>query len=190
MRPNPIRRMALGWLLVCGLAACSSTVTPAASSTDGASPATSPGGSAEVPPTTGDAITVTGVEYAYQGIPEGARAGTVVSFVNGGNEVHEIVAVRRNEGVTTTLEELLAMPDTESEKFVTFLGVAVATPGQTAPETITLDQPGGYIFVCFIPVGTTALPSLAPGASPNESLLPDGPPHFVQGMVAEFSVTE
>jgi hypothetical protein len=54
----------------------------------------------------------------------------------------------------------------------------------------TKDQPGGYIFICFIPVGTTELPSLVPDATPNESLLPDGPPHFVQGMVAEFSVTE
>jgi hypothetical protein len=34
-----------------------------------------------------------------------------------------------------------------------------------------------------------ALPSLAAGATPGEDHLPDGPPHFVQGMIAEFTVT-
>ena len=183
-----MKRTALAVVLLGTLAACSNATPPAGSSAGASpnasadSPATSPSGAA--------AVTVTGVEYAYQGIPESAKAGTVVTFVNGGNEVHEIVAIRRNAGVTTTLDELLAMPEEESNKLVSFLGVAVASPGETAPETITLDQPGGYIFICFIPVGTTALPSLAPGATPNESLLPDGPPHFVQGMVAEFTVAE
>ena len=188
MRSNTCRNAALFALLVGSLAACASSTAPATSSSPG-SPATSPGGSLASPAGGAD-VTVTGVEYAYQGVPEGAKTGTVVSFVNGGTEVHEIVAVRRNEGVTTPLEELLAMPDTESEKLVTFLGVAVASPGESAPETITLDQPGRYVFICFIPVGTTELPSLAPDATPNESFLPDGPPHFVQGMVAEFTVTD
>ena len=63
-----------------------------------------------------DAITVAGVQYAYEGIREAARAGSVVSFQNDGNEVHVIVVVRRDEGVTTTLEDLLAMPEAESEQ--------------------------------------------------------------------------
>jgi plastocyanin len=182
-----MKRIALAGVLIGALAACSNSIPPAAS---GAS--TSPSASAASPATSsgGTDVTVTGVEYAYQGVPERAKTGSIVSFVNGGNEVHEVVAIRRNEGVTTTLDELLAMPEEESNKLVTFLGVAVASPGETAPETITLDEPGSYVFICFIPVGTTELPSLAPDATPNESLLPDGPPHFVQGMVAEFSVTD
>ena len=183
-----MKRTALIGVLVGALAACSNSTPPAGSNAD-----TSPTASAESPatsPSAGDGVTVTGVEYAYQGVPDSAKAGTVITFVNGGKEIHEIVAIRRNEGVSTTLDELLAMPEEESNQLVTFLGVAVASPGQTAPETITLDQPGSYIFICFIPVGTTELPSLAPDATPNESLLPDGPPHFLQGMVAEFSVTD
>ena len=183
-----MKRTVLAGVLIGALAACSNSTPPAGSSAD-----PSPMASAESPATSplgADGVTVTGVEYGYQGVPDSAKAGTVVTFVNGGNEVHEIVAIRRNAGVTTTLDELLAMPEEESNKLVSFLGVAVASPGETAPETITLDQPGNYIFICFIPVGTTELPSLAPDATPNESLLPDGPPHFVQGMVAEFSVTE
>jgi plastocyanin len=182
-----MKRIALAGLLIGLLAACSST--PPGGSTVASAPAASAESPATSPPT-GEGVTVTGVEYAYQGVPDGAKAGTLVTFVNGGKEVHEIVAIRRNEGVTTTLDELLAMPEEESNKLVSFLGVAVASPGETAPEKITLDKPGDYILICFIPVGTTELPSLAPDATPNESLLPDGPPHFIQGMVAEFTVTE
>lgn len=140
-------------------------------------------------PADGDVVQVTAIEYAYTGLPTSLPAGTSLGMTNAGAEVHELVLVRIGDDVTATLEELLAMPEEESNKLVSFLGVAVASPGESAPETITLDQPGSYIFLCFIPVGTTTLPSLAPDATPNESLLPDGPPHFVQGMVAEFSVT-
>jgi plastocyanin len=185
---NVTGRIAVSLLIIVTLAACSSTGAPAPSGTV-VSPATSPGNSTESPTPGDSAIEVTGVEYAYQGVPEMVPAGTVVSFFNAGEEVHQIVAVRRNEGVTTSLDELLAMPEGESNKLVTFLDIAVAGPGETAPNTITLDQPGSYIFVCFIPVGTTALPSLAPGATPNADTLPDGKPHFLEGMVAEFSAT-
>jgi plastocyanin len=185
MRSSLFRHIALGGLLVGSLAACSgTTASPGTTSTLG-----TPDASAGSPVTGSESVTVTGVEYAYEGIPGNVTAGTTITFVNSGQEVHEIVAVRRNEGVTTTLDELLAAPEDELEQFVTFLGVAIADPGETAPETITLDQPGGYIFLCFIPVGTTALPSTAPGESPSASL-PAGPPHVVQGMVAEFTVTE
>jgi plastocyanin len=180
--------IAIGLLITVSLAACSSTGAPE-SSEAAAPPVTSPGTSTE-PQAPGDSpIEVTGVEYAYQGVPETAPAGTEVSFFNAGEEVHQIIAVRRNDGVTTSLDELLAMSEAESNKLVTVLDVAVAEPGETAPNTIALDQPGSYIFICFIPVGTTALPSLAPGATPNESTLPEGKPHFLEGMVAEFSVT-
>ncbi len=183
-----MKRVALAGVLAVALAACSNAIPPV-----GSSSAMSPEATAHASGTSSsgaDEVTVTGIEYAYQGVPDNAKAGTVVTFVNGGSEVHEVVAIRRNEGVTTTLDELVAMPEEESNKLVSFLGVAIASPGDTAPETIALDQPGSYIFICFIPVGTKALPSLAPDATPNESLLPDGPPHFVQGMVAEFNVTE
>jgi plastocyanin len=176
-------------LLVTGiLAACSGTGAPASSS-DVESPVTSPRNATESPTTDDGPIEVTGVEYAYQGVPETVTAGTMISFFNAGEEVHQIVAVRRNEGVTTSLDELLAMPEAESNKLVTFLDIAVAGPGETAPNTITLDQPGSHIFICFIPVGTMSLPSLAPGATPNAETLPEGKPHFLEGMVAEFSVT-
>jgi plastocyanin len=174
-------------LLVGSLAACAGTGAPGP--TSAVSPSTPPGNATESPISGDSPIEVTGVEYAYQGVPETVPAGTKLSFVNAGEEVHQIVAVKRNAGVTTSLDELLSMPEAESNKLVTFLDIAVAGPGETAPNTITVDQPGSYIFVCFIPVGTTALPSLAPGATPNDATLPAGKPHFLEGMVAEFTVT-
>jgi plastocyanin len=184
---NALRTLACVFLLILTLAACSGTNAPPASSA-APSPAESPDRSAQVPAAS-SALTVTGVEYAYEGVPQTAPAGTVVTFVNAGNEVHQIVAARRNDGVIASLDELLAMPEEESNKLVTILGMAVALPGETAPDTISLDKPGTYFFVCFIPVGVTAFPSLAPDATPTESLVPDGPPHFIQGMVAEITVT-
>jgi plastocyanin len=188
MRGSAVRRIAASLLIIGSLASCSTMGAPAPSGA-AASPSTSPANPTESPNSGVNPIEVTGVEYVYQGVPETAPAGTVVSFMNAGEEVHQIVAVRRNEGVTTSLDELLAMPEAESNKLVTFLDIAVAGPGETAANTITLGQPGSYIFVCFIPVGTTALPSLAPGATPNENTLGEGKPHFLEGMVAEFNVT-
>src|SRR5215204_3132214 len=171
------------------VAACSTSGPPPQRSSV-ASPAATSGTSSASAVSSGTARTVTGVGYDFNGIPSTARAGTVVTFVNAGTEVHQMIAARRNDGVTASLEELLAMPQAESDKLVTILGGPVASPGETASDTITLDRPGTWFFVCFVPVGTTNLPSLAPGATPNEALMPEGPPHFLQGMVAQLTVTD
>lgn len=176
-------------LAMATLAACS-TGSPSPQRTSIASQAPTSGRPPTPAGSSGSALTVTGVEYAFQGIPHTAPAGTVVTFANAGKEVHQMIAARRNDGVTASLEELLAMPEAESGKLVTILGGPVASPGETAADRIILDRPGTWFFVCFIPVGTTSLPSLAPGATPNEALMPEGPPHFLQGMVAELTVTE
>jgi len=176
-------------LAVSIIAGCSATgAAPQRSSV--AAPAPTAGTSSAPVVSSGNALTVTGVEYAFKGVPQTARAGTVVTFVNAGTEVHQMIAARRNDGVTASLDELLAMPQAESDKLVTILGGPVAAAGKTASDTITLDRPGTWFFVCFVPVGTTKLPSLAPGATPNEALMPKGLPHFLQGMVAEITVTE
>lgn len=157
------------------------------------SPGVSPSPSvSQAASTSAATLTITGVEYAFQGVPVSVKAGTIVTFTNGGKELHELITIRRNEGVTTPFEELVAMPEAESDKLVTILPVvAIAAPGESAAETVTLDKPGSYIFVCFIPVGMTAFPSQDPNASsdPGASSEPGGPPHFTQGMVAELNVT-
>lgn len=122
-------------------------------------------------------VEATGVDYEYEGIPDTVPAGTVaVTFDNQGEELHEIGMVRINEGVTESLEELLAMPEEQAMSMVQFVGVAFAAPGE-ADTTFLEMEPGRYAAVCFIPEGTTHMDM--PG---------NGAPHFALGMSSEFTV--
>jgi plastocyanin len=143
-----------------------------------ASPAASAGAS-------GSAVEVVGVEYAFQGIPPTATVGTSFTLRNSGQEVHELVLVRKNPDVTLSFEELLALPEDQALNQVAFLGQVAANPGETASGSVTADAPGDYLAICFVPQGMTQLPagSLGPDAS-----LPAGAPHFTLGMRQEFTV--
>jgi len=57
----------------------------------------------------GMGIEVTGVEYAFTGLPETLEVGSEITFTNDGAELHEIAVIRIAEGVTESLEDLLAM---------------------------------------------------------------------------------
>jgi plastocyanin len=158
--------------------ATSSAASPSAASASpsvAASPATSPAASA------GSQIEVTGVEYAFQGVPATAASGTTFTFRNDGSELHEMVVFRKNPGVTQTFEELLALPEAEAFALVTPVGGTMTAPGSTAPTTVTVTEPGEHLMVCFVPVGTTS-------ASIDPSSPPTGEPHFTRGMLAEFDV--
>jgi hypothetical protein len=137
----------------------------------------------------GPAITVVGTDYHFGGLPTSIPVGTVISFQNQGAELHEIVVFRKNDGVTQSFEELLQLPDEEALQYVTMVGGEVplfAAPGATAEGTLTIDQEGEYIALCFVPQGFTELP--APDASIDPALLA-APPHFTLGMVQTFTVT-
>lgn len=169
-----MRRVITGTCLILALAACSSQ-TPA---TDKASAA---------PDTTSDeTVTVTGIDYAFEGIPENATVGTELAFVNEGSEPHELIVMRRSEGTDQPLEELLQLPEEEAMQLVSEAGAIFAMPGETAEGTIALNEPGQYIALCFVPVGTSPEDVEAGPSASGEH----GPPHFVEGMVAEFTVTE
>jgi len=119
-----------------------------------------------------EAIDVTAVEYAFQGVPEELTAGrTSFALTNAGVEDHEMVLFRLNDGVDMTLDDLL---DAGEEAFadLTFTGVAFGGPDTTAYTVVDL-EPGTYFLLCFIPVG---------GGD-------DGPPHFMEGMRQTITVT-
>jgi len=121
-----------------------------------------------------DTIDVTGVDYAFEGVPETIEAGTVAfNFTNAteADEGHEMIVFRRADGVTLGFEELLELGEEESADKIEFRAATFAPPGAEAASLAEL-TPGAYAMVCFIPVG---------GAE-------DGPPHFTQGMLQEFSV--
>jgi plastocyanin len=149
-----------------------------------ASPDTSPSPAASP---AGETIEIVGVDYAFEGVPPTIPAGATLSFRNDGQEVHELVLVRRNDDVSTTFEELLQMPQEEVEQLVTIAGYAVAAKGETAQQTVPVGEPGDYAMVCFVPVGMTEMPSEDPGASPPDAT---GPPHFTQGMLSLVTVGE
>jgi uncharacterized cupredoxin-like copper-binding protein len=117
-------------------------------------------------------LAVTAVDYAFQGVPASIPAGTyAMELTNSGSEEHEMILFRKKPGVTQSIEEIVNLPEDQSDSLVEFGGAAFAPPGESG-STLAELEPGEYGMACFIPVG---------GAE-------DGPPHFTRGMLAEFTV--
>jgi hypothetical protein len=173
-----------------------STVNGVAAQDESASPAVA----------AGPAIEVIAKDYSFSDLPTSVPAGTNLSLTNEGTELHELIVVRKNDGVTESFDELLALPEEEALAKVTTVGVLFAAPGESAsmgigesgapsPMTsIVIGEEGDYFALCAIPQGTTEMPDFAAppdaaGASPGASAAPQGPPHFVLGMRQAFTVT-
>jgi len=135
-------------------------------------------------PSAGSTITVTAMDFHFDGLPTSVPAGTALTLVNAGAELHQLIVARRNDGVTESWDELLALPDDQIADKVTRLAPLFAEPGATAEGTITLDQEGEYIAVCLVPQGMTTMAAGEP--DPAASF---GPPHFQLGMRQVFTVT-
>lgn len=175
-----------------GLAACGSDDDSPAMSGDATTSTTEEETTTSEPE--GETVEVTGIDYAFEGIPTEVEAGTEFTFTNGSDkEAHEMVLMKIKEGETRTIDELLALPEDEAEQVAEFQGVAVAMPGEDGEvlegELVAADA-GRYAVLCFIPVG--ADPAAMAEAMESEGPPPEdpnaGPPHFVQGMKAEFTV--
>lgn len=118
-------------------------------------------------------VEVAAVEYAFEDVPESVPAGMVAfKMANEGEEEHEMILFARAEGETRSFQELVELPEEESEDAVRFVGAAFAPPGADGVVLADL-EPGDYAMACFIPVG---------GGE-------DGPPHVAEGMLAEFTVS-
>jgi uncharacterized cupredoxin-like copper-binding protein len=139
------------------------------------------------------AIAVTAVDYAFEGIPDTVESGATFTLTNEGEELHEMVVFLIPDEEERSVEELAALEDEElGEVFggePTPEFVLVAEPGGEGivvfPEgaEATVTEPGRYGVLCFIPVGTTEMPEEMEG--PPEG---DGPPHYEEGMLTEFTV--
>lgn len=117
-------------------------------------------------------VDVTAVDYEFEGLPETIEAGTAgFRMTNEGAEPHVIVLFRYNDGDTTSLEDLLALPEDQAAQHGTVVGTSFAAPGSWGAGFVEL-EPGRYAALCPIPVGGTET----------------GPPHFMEGMAAEFEV--
>lgn len=148
----------------------------------------------------GETVEVVGVNYAFEDVPEEVSAGTQLTFRNESeDEFHEVVVMRIDDDETRSIEELLQLPEEEAGQVAQFRGVLVAFPGENGvnPEdpqgepVISLDEPGRYALLCFIPTGADPeafRQAIEEGASEAPEV-EGGPPHFTQGMAWELSVT-
>lgn len=125
-------------------------------------------------------VDVTAADYSFDGIDSELAAGvTSFELTNDGAEMHELLLLRKNDGVTQGAEQLLELPEEEAMELVTPVGEpAFAEPGDSGYIVADLTA-GDYIAVCFIPTGTTG-DSEAPA---------EGPPHAMHGMFTEFTVS-
>lgn len=127
-----------------------------------------------------EAVDVTATNYAFAGLPDELPSGpTSFDLSNEGEDVHELLLLRKNDGVTQSAEELLALPEEEAMSLATPIGSpAFALPGEEGYVVADFEA-GDYVAVCFIPVGMTNV----------DGPPPEGPPHAMEGMYAEFTVS-
>jgi hypothetical protein len=112
-------------------------------------------------------VEVTMLDYAFDLSQDTVPADALIAFSlrNTGQYPHEFAVVRLPEGIT--VEQVLADPALEEQ--IQFIGGAFAEPGQVGSFGLERLEPGTYTAVCFVDV-------------------PEGIPHVMRGMVAEFTV--
>lgn len=144
-----------------------------------------------------DPVMVEASDYKFEAIPDEFPAGTQMTLTNKSDkELHELVAFRVPDAEKRPVAELMALP--EAELGALFAGdpatVIIAPPksdGFPVVGTGIISEPGRYVFVCFIPTGADpdeymAAAEASTGGPPDVA---GGPPHFVNGMFAEATVT-
>jgi len=191
VKASLLRRALPLLVLAAAAAACTgsgASSSPVASAAPSAASPAAPSTAASANPSSsagGPTVTVTGVEYAFEGAPDTTAPGTQFALKNGGKELHELVLVRKNADVTESWDDILKLPDDQALSKVTLVGNLMAEPGKDAEGTVTADQAGDYLMICFVPKGITELPTGSP--DPNATP-PAGEPHFLLGMRHEVIV--
>lgn len=125
-------------------------------------------------------VEVSGTEYSFSGLPGDLKAGrTSIDFTNKGKELHEVVLLAKNPGVTESFDQLLEL--SEEEAMTKVRPVAGTFAAQDETEYVVTDLAAGeYLAVCFIPQGLVS----EDGPPPAE----DAKPHFALGMKKEITV--
>jgi uncharacterized cupredoxin-like copper-binding protein len=142
-------------------------------------------------------VEVLAVDYGYAGLPAEIAAGTEIRLVNESDtELHEFVAIKLADDDTRSAVELVQLPPEElGALFASVTTVIIAPPNEAGfpvEGTGVLTEPGRYAIICAIPTGADpdeylAAAAEAEGGPPQ---VDGGPPHFVQGMLAEVTVVD
>jgi hypothetical protein len=128
------------------------------------------------------ALDVTAVDHAYQGMPAQLPPGRSVLMLHNeskAGEFHEIALVKLLPEVTMPLAEFVALPDEQAAALIDpasyGLG-AYAGPGEVGGSVVDL-TPGRWVYACFVPSGTT-----------DPAVEGTGEPHVALGMSGELVV--
>lgn len=129
---------------------------------------------------------VTASEYKFEGVAAEYEAGpTSFEFANDGKELHEFILLKKKADTEESFDELLELPEEEAREKVDEVGNVFSEPGDGDYFVADLEE-GEYVALCFIPTGLTPEAAKAAEEGGEE---PQGPPHFTQGMKAEFTVS-
>jgi hypothetical protein len=121
------------------------------------------------PPADAAKIRATIKEYDIHLDPRSISSSSVVlTGVNKGKDVHEMLVVRMAPGTKT--DDLLRQPGPGFPKGITFAGQVTIPPGATGQLVLVDLQPGYYAVVCLLPTK-------------------DGTPHLALGERNRFEVT-
>jgi len=128
-------------------------------------------------------IDVTLQDYAFDGVPDEIKTGTVAfTLTNEGTEFHEFHVLRLKKGVTE--DDLAEAHEDDLADLGTTVAGGFAPPGETTYAVAQLKKTGNYAAVCHIPVGSTD------DASAQAAEEAGAPSHASEGMVAEFEVAK
>jgi hypothetical protein len=160
------RSLCGGALALASLAGCRSDRAVPAAAVEAVTPAAAAGPATTAP----NVVTFTSNEYGYQGPKEIPAGLTVFRFANRGKELHHLVIVRLDGGMTyDSLVAALKKPGPPPAWAHPVGGPNAAEPA--GESNATQDLPAGhYAVLCFIPSA-------------------DGVPHVAKGMIQSLEVT-
>lgn len=146
-------------------------------------------------------IAIEAHDFRFDGVPEQNLAvGASLTFANESesDEFHHMIVARLAPDETRPLSELLELPEDQLEALIEeMLDELSAYPGEAGTteagqSSVTVNTPGRYVMLCFIPQGTKGDPlrTWEDGGAQGPPPVGEGPPHVVFGMHTEFTVQD
>jgi hypothetical protein len=140
-------------------------------------------------------------DYEFRDLPGSVAPGSRLELANASEvEVHELVAIRLPDGEERSVEEIMDLPEDELDEVLSedeIAMVLLAPPASQAEAVVgdgTLDGPGRYLVLCFLPTGADpdevmdAFERFDPEVDEAPRVPQTGPPHVVHGMLGELTV--
>ena len=116
-------------------------------------------------------LDVVAQDYSYSGIPYRLTPRFYkFNFSNQGQHDHELIVVRKRDGVKRSWQSMSSMGEKEVDKYVAFIGRSFARSGKDGRAIKSYLKQGSYLAVCF------------------EQNSKHAEPHAFKGMMRKFKV--